>query len=153
MLDVRTPATIFDMAELAGAATWFHWRVAREMWSSGETYALEEDGRLIGLFGLYPTETGAEAWFSVRPDCERHMMFLVRRIRLTLKASHYPEIVVFCVTAQGQRIANACGFDFLASSELGEIWKWQTSSVAATRPKRKRWRFKSSSPRASSAAA
>jgi len=120
--EVESPATIFDMAELSGSRTQLHWAVVREMWSSGETFSLRADGKLIGVFGLYPIENGAEPWFNVRPEAAKHMNFLVRQIRLTLASRSYPEIVVLCTSKAGSRIARLVGFRFVENTERGEIW-------------------------------
>lgn len=119
---VETPATIFDMAELAGARTQLHWAVAKEMWAGGETFSLRLDGKLIGLFGLYPIENGAEGWFIVTADAAKHMHYLIRQIRLTLVSRSYSEIVVLCTSEAGKRIARILGFCFVEQTERGEIW-------------------------------
>lgn len=119
---VVSPATIFDMAELAGAKTQLHWAVVKEMWSGGDTFTLRFDDKLIGLFGLYPIETGAEGWFIVTPDAAKHMHFLISQIRLTLASSSYSEIVVLCTSEAGKRIARLLGFCFIEKTERGEIW-------------------------------
>ncbi|CDI08691.1 protein of unknown function [Agrobacterium pusense] len=116
---IDTPATLFDMAELSGANTLVGWAVAREMWSGGETFAMRYGDELVGLFGLYPTETGAEAWFNIKEKAAPHMLRLIRDIRLTLASRSYPEIVVICTTDAGRRIAIASGFHLFESD--GEI--------------------------------
>lgn len=121
-LTVREPATLFDMAELGGAGTRIGWMIVKEMWQGGETFALLDGDQLIGLFGLYPIEGGAEAWFNVDRAAERHMGFIIRRIRLTLVSRGYPEIVVLCTSKAGSRIARLCGFNFVQTDENGEIW-------------------------------
>lgn len=121
-LTIDHPATIFDMAELGRASTAMHWAVVKEMWSGGQSWAVRDDDRLIGIMGLYPLGDGAEAWFNVHPDAARHMREILRRIRLTLVSSHYPEIVVLCTSKSGSRIARLCGFDFVETVERGEIW-------------------------------
>jgi len=121
-LIVRNPATLFDMAEMGGAGTRTGWMIAREMWRGGETFALQDGDQLIGLFGLYPIEGGAEAWFNVRPDAGRHMGFIIRQIRLTLVSRDYPEIVVLCTSQAGRTIARRLGFRFVQTVEYGEIW-------------------------------
>lgn len=124
-LTVTEPATIFDMAELGGAATQMHWAVVKEMWAAGDTFALRDGDRLIGLFGLYPIDGGAEAWFNVRPEAGRHMREIVRRIRLTLVSRGYPEIMVLCTSKAGSRIARLCGLVFVQTVDNGEIWHAQ----------------------------
>jgi hypothetical protein len=125
MISVSSPATIFDMAELGGAATRLHWAVVREMWSAGETFAVRRGDDLIAIAGLYPVAQGAEAWFNVRPAAAGSMRAIIRAIRLTLTARAYPEIVVICTTAAGRRIASACGFEFVEHCDIGEIWHGQ----------------------------
>lgn len=121
-LEVISPATIFDLAALAGARSRLHWAVAREMHGGGLTWALREDGETIGLFGLYPTDGGAEAWFNVAPAAARHMGFIIRRTRLTLAHAPYPAIVVLCTSAAGVRIARACGFQFVKRTDGADIY-------------------------------
>lgn len=125
MISVNSPATIFDMAELGGSTTRLHWAVVREMWATGKTFAVRDGDELVAIAGLYPVEQGAEAWFNVRTGAAAHMLAIVRQIRLTLTAGHYPEIVVICTTDAGRRIAAACGFDFVDHCDIGEIWHGQ----------------------------
>jgi hypothetical protein len=122
MFEIASPATIFDMAEMGGARSQLHWAVVKEMWSGGSTWSLRHDGNLVGLFGLYPIEGGAEAWFNLRPDLGRSMLFVIRQIRLTLVSISYPEIVVLCTSAAGSRIAAASGFQFVEHTDRGELW-------------------------------
>jgi len=121
-LIVREPATLFDMAEMSGAGTRTGWMIAREMWRGGETFALQDGDQLIGLFGLYPIEGGAEAWFNVRPEAAKHVGFIIRQIRLTLVSRDYPEIVVLCTSKAGRTIARRLGFRFVQTVDYGEIW-------------------------------
>ncbi|MDQ1185942.1 hypothetical protein [Agrobacterium larrymoorei] len=113
-----SPATLFDVAELCGATTRIHWAVAREMWRTGETFAMRDDDKLLGVFGLYPIEEGAEAWFDIRPEGAPFMLRLIRDIRLTLASRSYPEIVVICHTEAGRRIAAASGFQLFSEGDL-----------------------------------
>ncbi len=121
-LTVSEPASLFDMADLGGATTRLHWAVVREMWRGGETMAIRHGNQLIGVFGLYPIDGGAEAWFNVAPDAASHMLDIVRLIRLTIISRRYPEIVVLCTSKAGRRIARLCGFHFVETVENGEIW-------------------------------
>ncbi|MET3601043.1 hypothetical protein [Martelella mangrovi] len=122
-LEIETPATIFDMADMADAHTQIHWAIAKQMWSHGETHVLREDGKPICLFGIYPNDGWAEAWFSVRPECARHMGLIVRHGRLTLDAAPYPAIVTFCATDAGRRLARLCGFRFVEHWNNTELWQ------------------------------
>lgn len=126
MISVSFPASLFDFAELGKARTALHWAILREMRDGGRSWAArDENGLLIGLFGLYPLGDGvAEAWFNVRPEAGRHMRAILSHARLTLPAQHYFEIVTICVSRDGERIAQALGFEFFETSELGDVWKW-----------------------------
>lgn len=124
-LVLDAPATLLDMAEMLGPMSPLMWDVCREMYRSGRTWSLSIDGELAGIFGVYPVEGGAEAWFNVRRSTARHMLFVCRKIRLTLDALDYPEIVVFCETEAGRRIAALSGFQFATLFEQREIWRYE----------------------------
>lgn len=123
-LVLDAPATLLDMAEMLGPMSPLMWDVCREMYRNGRTWSLSIDGELAGIFGVYPVEGGAEAWFNVRPSTARHMLFVCRQIRLTLDALDYPEIVVFCETEAGRRIAALSGFQFATLFEQREVWRY-----------------------------
>lgn len=123
-LVLDTPATLLDMADMFGPMSPLMWDVCREMYRTGRTWSLSIDGDLAGIFGVYPVDKGAEAWFNVRPTTARHMLFICRQIRLTLDALDYPEIVVFCETEAGRRIAALSGFSFATHLEQREIWRY-----------------------------
>lgn len=53
MLQVESPATLPDMAELGGARTRVHWAILREMWSGGQTWAFRDGEDLVGIAGIY----------------------------------------------------------------------------------------------------
>jgi hypothetical protein len=119
-----SPASLLDMADIHGRMTPLLWDICREMWREGRTWSLTIDGELAGVFGVYPVEGGAEAWFNVRSNIARNMLFVCRQIRLTLDALDYPEIVVFCETEAGRRIAALSGFHFATHLEQREIWRY-----------------------------
>ncbi|MFN7125282.1 MAG: hypothetical protein ACK4M8_05325 [Allorhizobium sp.] len=123
-LVLDSPASLLDMADIHGRMTPLMWDICREMWREGRTWSLTIDGELAGVFGMYPVEGGAEAWFNVRPIAARNMLFVCRQIRLTLDALDYPEIVVFCETEAGRRIAALSGFHFATHLEQREIWRY-----------------------------
>ncbi|TRL39836.1 hypothetical protein FNA46_07835 [Rhizobium straminoryzae] len=126
-IEIDSPATLLDIADIHGCMSPLVWDICREMRRNGRTWSLRIDGDLIGVFGTYGDEKGAEAWFAVRPAASRHMLFLCRQIRLTLASLDYPEIVVFCETEAGRRIAALCGFQFAAHFEQREIWRYGKS--------------------------
>jgi hypothetical protein len=152
-LDIKTPATIFDMAEHCGARTLLQWAVAKEMHANGETWLVSIDGEPLGLFGVYPAGDGTgEAWFNVCPKARLHMLRLVRAIRLTLIRLPYREIVTICITPEGARVAKAAGFARSGYCEVGEIWTWPLFSAAETKAQPALEHSRSSRPRSSSAA-
>lgn len=123
--EIRSPATIFDMAEHAGARTALQWAVVKEMHTGGQTWFVSRDGAPVGLFGVYPADPGTgEAWFNVRDTARRNMLRLVRVIRLTLADLPYREIVTICGTPEGARVAAAIGFKPTGQCDIGEIWTW-----------------------------
>lgn len=135
---ITSPATIFDMAELAGAVSRPMWAVAREMWANGSTFAVRDGEQLIGLAGFYPIDGApgaAEAWFNFTPAAARHMLAICRAIKLTIRASGYREIVAVCTSEAGKRIATAAGMTFFEKTDLGEVWSCRTCS-AATMPRK-----------------
>lgn len=125
-LTIKSPADIFDLADLAGARTVIHWAVVKEMHASGQSFVVSAGEIILGLFGVYDLGEGAgEAWFNVRRDAAAHMLALIRSVRLTLPGLGYREIVTICATRQGARIAAACGFTPAGNCELGDIWQWK----------------------------
>lgn len=122
-----TPASRFDLAELAGPGTMLSWQVLREMARGGPTWSAFGDGELIAICGIYPIEDSdaGEAWFRFAPNAPRYMLPIVRAIRLTIRTAGYRSVVVICRSAIGVRIARAAGFAFAEQSELGEIWIWK----------------------------
>lgn len=138
-LEISTPATLLDMAELSGASSRLAWAVVREMHSGGQTWAIHDGDRLVAIAGLYPVdEVTGEAWFNIRPDAGRHMLSIVRAVRLTIRASPYREIVVLCLTGAGSRIARAAGFSFHSTTGQTEIWSCRNFSVETVQ--KNRWK-------------
>lgn len=123
--EIRTPATIFDMADYCNARTALQWAIAKEMHAGGQSWHVARDGVTLGVFGVYPMGEGqGEAWFNAQKQAANHMLALVRLIRLTLDGLDYREIVTICTTRQGTRIARSIGFKPGGSCDIGEVWKW-----------------------------
>jgi hypothetical protein len=134
-LQVSHPASIFDMAELGGAISRTQWAVVREMHENGDTWAMRYGDELVLVLGLYPIdEVTAEAWFQFGPGASRHMVEIIRRIKLTIGSTGYRVIVTVCHSEAGKRIARAVGLTFHAPSAIGEIWKWVKFSAAEATP-------------------
>lgn len=131
MLEIETPATIVDMAELSGSISRVHWAIVREMHRAGDTWAVRIDGDLVALIGLYPLGDDAwEAWFNLRPEMGKHLSELLQAMRLTVQTGKYREIATVCSTRAGKVLARRMGFSFAQTCDFGEIWKWQRSLAA-----------------------
>jgi hypothetical protein len=121
---IEMPSTLYDIAEIAGSCHLVEWLALKEMWRGGDTLSLYCGDELLGVFGVYLTEIGSEAWFNIRPQAAPHMRFLVRQIRLTLDARQYPDLVTVCRSENGKRIAALCGFHFGETAGNLEIWDY-----------------------------
>jgi hypothetical protein len=128
---IEMPSTLYDIAEIAGSCHLVEWLALKEMWRGGDTLSLYCGDELLGVFGVYLTEIGSEAWFNIRPQAAPHMRFLVRQIRLTLDARQYPDLVTVCRSENGKRIAALCGFHF--GEKSGDLGLWTSYSGAAAR--------------------
>jgi hypothetical protein len=145
-IEVTSPATIFDMAELGLASSRLQWAVVKEMHATGRTWAARAPstetggGRLILLCGLYPIDADtAEAWFNAAREAAPHMRAILRQVKLTIRECGYRDIVTVCRSDAGKRIASAAGFSFHAPTGLGEVWTWKVSSEeAAISPRNRR---------------
>ena len=126
---ITTPATIFDLADMAGAMTRAHWAVAKAMWKGGQTFSFRAGGELVALAGLYPLtlEEGAkvtELWFCPGNSAGAYVGGITRLARLTLSQTPYRGIYTICRSEAGKRFARVLGFQPAGSSELGEIWAY-----------------------------
>lgn len=126
---LTSPATIFELAELAGAMTRAHWSVAKSLARKSSTYAFHADGELVALAGLSPMalEDGGlvtELWFCPGPKAGPHVPGITRQAKLTLAKSPYRGIYTICGSDAGKRFARVLGFLPFRSSELGEIWAY-----------------------------
>lgn len=124
-------ATLLDLADLAGRCDMMHWLTLKEMRRNGDTWSLRLGEQLLGVVGVYRSSFANEAWFAIRPQAGPHMLYLTRRIRLTLDARKYPDLVTVCRSEAGKRIARMCGFRFSLLAQNLEIWEWINSSEAA----------------------
>lgn len=145
-LDVTSPATLLELAQLCGARSRLQWAVARDMWAEGQTFVVRAGDIPLLLGGFYPLGGGAaEAWFNVTPAAAPHMLALIRVVRLTMRASGYREIVTIATSVAGERIARAAGFTLFGEADLGKVYQCHSFSPAA--------RPRASSKRGSSAKA
>ncbi len=126
---ITSPATIFELADLAGAMSRVHWSIAKSLARKSSTYAFRADGELIALAGLSPMaiEGGGlvtELWFCPGPHAGPHVAGITRLAKLTLAKSPYRGIYTICRSEAGKRFARVLGFLPAGSSELGEIWAY-----------------------------
>lgn len=131
-LEVTSPATLIDMAELGRVRSRNIWAAARRMLADGHSFAVRDGERLVAVAGLYPIdrEAGAyEAWLNLAPGAGALLWPLLGQIRLTLAAGGYRSIVVLCTTKAGAVMARRAGFAFAEPCELGELWTWPASST------------------------
>lgn len=130
--DLVTPATLLDLAELAGGALPFaHWAFLRAQVTLGPSWVLRAaDGAAIAAAGLARLPNGAwchEVWFLPGPDAGRHLRTIVRATRLTLSQGDYGPILAAIQTAEGARLASLVGFekvDGVPRVQGGEVWQW-----------------------------
>lgn len=118
-------ADVVDVADMLGVTTRFAWIVSRmQLEQSTMVRRFVRDGRLLGLFGLYPVSMDlGECWFDVKPEAAPDMLWIARQVRLTLTGTPYPALVTVVRTQAGARIARACGFDFFERTELGDVYE------------------------------
>jgi hypothetical protein len=123
-LVLRSPATQSDLAACAGTTTMQVWAMARVQVRLGPSWALRtQAGATVACGGYvaHPSPSGdlCEGWFMASPEAARHMLAVVRAIRLTGVPDGYRRRIVFVSTAAGRRIAEMCGFRFLAQRDDG----------------------------------
>jgi hypothetical protein len=137
MLHVTTPATIFDLARLSNSVSHLHWIVAKELWRKGESWVVWHGEDPLGLICLTPfffDGEVTEATFCMTEHTSKHMLGIVRRIRLTLSEGTYSDLVTVVRTRAGARLARLCDFDAVTETEIGEVWAY----VGTTRGRRRR---------------
>lgn len=124
-LDIVAPATLADAAECVGAIPYVSWAVIKLQISAGASMAVRDaSGRAVMLAGIFTGDDGVrEAWFIAGPEAGKHMLQLVRLLRLTLSFSAYRGIRAVITTGEGRRIARSVGFSPVAAIGGIEIWE------------------------------
>lgn len=124
-MDVRTPCSIVELADLCGRVPHQYWILLRHMRDAGVTWSFHDDGGCFAIVGLYPLEGGdGEAWFMVDRASRAQLRALIRWMRLTLARLPYREIITIAVTPAGSKIAALAGFECVGSSDCGEVWSY-----------------------------
>ena len=122
-VEASHPSNLADLAEMAGLVSQVQWHTLKTVWRGSSSYTLRAEGRIIALAGYYRMpEGGFEAWFQFARPAGKHLLGVIRAVRLTLASGAYSGTVTLCVTDEGKRFAALCGFIFVTRSPLGEVW-------------------------------
>ncbi len=133
-VELQSPASLSQMAEMAGLLTPVQWRVLRDMWRASDSYAFVDTGKLLAVAGFYTLpEGGFESWFQFNSMAPAQLRQVIRITRLTLSERPYASPVTLCVTNEGKRFAALCGFIFVAQSPMGEIWAYDDGTTSWSR--------------------
>lgn len=131
-LDLHRPASAADLAECMATTTLQVWALARVQVRLGPSWALRTaDGQAVACGGYLAHPTPGpdggrlcEGWFMAAPEARRHMLAVVRAIRLTPIPPAYCRAIVFVSTPEGRRIAGLAGFRHIGTRSDGmEVWQ------------------------------
>jgi hypothetical protein len=116
-----SPATDMDLACCLPQATLQIWAAARLQLTMGPSWALRDAaGAAVACGGFVERGGGlAEGWLLMAPAARRHMLEIVRAIRLTGAATPYRRRIVKVTTPEGRRIARAAGYRTLIANSNG----------------------------------
>jgi hypothetical protein len=126
-LSLHQPATQMDLACCAATTTMQVWAMAKVQLKLGPSWAVRlADGEALICGGyIFRDEETCDAWFMASPAAARHMVRIIRIIRLTGIPAPYRRAITFVTTPEGRRIARACGFRFLMTRDDGmEVFEW-----------------------------
>jgi hypothetical protein len=120
-LTIHQPATQVDLACCAVTTTLQVWAMAKVQLRLGPSWAIRfPDGEAVMCGGyIFRDEETCDAWFMASPKASRHMLAIVRAIRLTGIPRPYRRAIVFVTTPEGRRIARACGYSYLCERDDG----------------------------------
>jgi hypothetical protein len=120
-LSLHQPATQMDLACCAATTTLQVWAMAKLQLRLGPSWAIRlADGEAVMCGGyIYRDEETCDAWFMASPKASRHMLGIVRIIRLTGIPEPYRRAIAFVTTPEGRRIARACGYRYLSERDDG----------------------------------
>lgn len=125
---LHTPANQMDLAACAAAVTHQIWALARVQVKLGPSFALRNgEGGAVACGGfIFRDEATCDAWFMAAPEARRHMLQIVRAIRLTGIPAPYGRAIAFISTPEGRRIAEMCGYRRIGVRSDGmEIYEWR----------------------------
>lgn len=121
-LELATPATIVDLADVFGRGDPGLWVIARRQLGLGPTHAIRDAAGALVVGGYARDGDWLEAWFWVHPRAARHMGEILRLVRLTLRSHGEDRVYAVMRSDAGRRIARALGFRPAPSVANMEIW-------------------------------
>lgn len=115
-LAIHQPATQVDLAACLPGTTLQLWALAKVQLRLGPSWAARTaDGEVLMCGGyIYRDDETCDAWFLAAPVAARHMLKIIRGIRLTGIPAQYSRAITFVSTPEGRRIAAACGYRRIA---------------------------------------
>ena len=120
-----SPATIVDLAECFVSGSRYEWEILRYQLMAGDSWAIRvKTGENLIVGGFMPTGTEAEAWMVFAPLAKKHMLPVIRAVRLTLAESAYCRIYVVVLSREGRKIARLTGFHAVGKYNNSELWEW-----------------------------
>lgn len=129
---LHTPATQMDVAACAAAVTHQIWAMAKVQVRLGASFALRNaQGEAVACGGfIYRDEETCDAWFMAAPEARRHMLAVVRAIRLTGIPAPYGRAIAFISTPEGRRIAEMCGYRLVEVQRTGmEVYVYDKNTA------------------------
>lgn len=115
-LAIHQPATQLDLAACLPGTTLQLWALAKVQLRLGPSWAARtENGEALMCGGyIYRDDETCDAWFLAAPAAARHMLKIVRGIRLTGIPAPYSRAITYVSTPEGRRIAALCGYRRIA---------------------------------------
>jgi hypothetical protein len=127
MLALKSPATVYDVAEALGTTNHIVWAVARWQLGQGASYAIrDEQWRAVAVGGFWPDQKFREAWLILAPAARPRMLGVIRLARLTLADLPQDDprpVIALARTPEGARIARLLGMSNTGTA----VWFWEAA--------------------------
>lgn len=122
--EIVLPATLADLAEVAGSASPVRWVLLRRQLEGGPSAAVRDaTGRAVAVGGVFrETPDAGELWLAAGCEAARHIFALARACRLTVAAAPYRRIGTITTTKAGARLARLAGLRSFGDLAGGEFW-------------------------------
>lgn len=117
-----SPATVVDLADVFGSGDYGLWVAAKRQVAAGPSYAIRAVSGAVVIGGFVRDGDWWEAWFWAAPSAARHMLAIVRSVRLTLRDRGDDRIYAVIRSDAGRRIACALGFRAFRIVNGREVW-------------------------------